>query len=177
MRIEIKRQGDVELDCSFARELKAYNNGHPGPDVAVFWNSTSVCVDRRDGVWDPRWEVWIEVTDNSHPGNRYIDKSGDTYSEGKRWRFLNTYKYEDGSFAPLDGRFFEGLNWADTWRMRKDNDHYAETVEGLDKRKRETELAMTRDTAYGLASYWRNYGDDVSQFGPGTTGNWRRSGL
>jgi len=173
MKIEIKRQSK-EMDRDFARTLKRYNEDHPGPDIGVFWNSTSLCLDRKRGLWGGRWEIWVEVTDNSHPGNKYLDKTGDTWHNGKRWRFLNTYKNDDGSFAPLDDRVFTALHWADTWRNKN---HYDETVMSLDRSKREQELAATRETASQLASYWRDYGDDVSKFGPGTTGNWRRSGL
>lgn len=171
MRTVIKRY-DRDIDRDFAKKLREFNN-RPGPDVAVFWNSTSVVLPGKD-VWDPRWEIWMEVTDNSHPDNRYIDKAGDTWHDGRRWRFLNTWKNPDGSFAEMDDRLFRALWWTDGWRTR---DHYDETVLSLDRSKREQELQMTRDVAYGVASYWRDYGDDVSQVGPGSTGNWRRSGL
>lgn len=166
MNIKIKREGPRALDREIQRKLKSWNEDHPGPDVAIVWNPLAVKLGQ--GCYDPRWEIWVEVTSNSHPNHRFVEKQGDIRFDGCTWRFLNTYKQPDGSFAPLDDRLFRALYWSDTWRHRE---HYEEALVSQDIRKKKAETDMIRDTAYGLTEKWKNF--DRTQVGSGSSGNWR----
>lgn len=135
----------------------------------MLWNPTSVNLG--NGLWDPRWEIWVEVTDNTKQ-RRVVESDKDLRAQGKTWRFLNTWRYPDGSFAPLDDRVFWSLYQMDSWAHPET---YHELVEKPEREREELVNKELRETAYGARSYWQNY--TRTQVGPGTRGDWRASRL
>ena len=148
--IKIKREGPKRPPPDFEQKLRDYNRTYGSPEVAVFWNGTNTILRRdSDGFpieWDPRWEIWVEVTDNTKQ-TKTIESEGDVEFEGKTWRLLNTWQYPDKSFAPLDDRVFQSLREVDTWTHAET---YHELVEKPERYKKEQEFKALKDTAYGM---------------------------
>lgn len=163
--IRITREGPRKPSPDFQQKLREYNRAYGSPEIAVVWNPMSVNLGH--GRWDPRWEIWVEVTDNTK--QRRIVKSGrDIEVDGKTWRFLNTWEYPDESYAPLDDRVFHGLREADTWTHAET---YHEMIEKPERYREEQSTKVLQDAAYGARSYWQ--GRTRAQIGPGTRGDWR----
>ena len=143
--IRIKREGPREPSPDFKRKIRDYNRTYGSPEVAVVWNSMSV--DLGYERWDPRWEIWIEVTDNTLQ-RKTVKSEADREFEGKTWRFLNTWQYpEDKSYAALDDRVFPAFREVDTWRHRE---IYQEIIEKPEQHQREREFKVLKDIAYGV---------------------------
>jgi hypothetical protein len=147
--IKIGREGTRELSPDFRRKLEEYNRMYGPPEVDIRWNPTSVNLGH--GRFDPRWEIWIEVTDNTKQ-KRTVESEGDVRSGMKTWRFLNTWQYADKSFAPLDNRVFRALREADTW---KHAETFHEVVELPERYRKEEEFKALQDTAYGMRTNLR----------------------
>jgi len=142
--IRIKREGSRTPSPGFQRKLRDYNRTHGSPEVDVVWNPTSVNLNY--GYYDPRWEIWVEVTDNTKQ-RKIVESDGDVERNEKTWRFLNTWQYADKSFAPLDTRLFQALRESDTWTHAET---YHEMVEKPERYKKEQEFKALQDTAYGM---------------------------
>jgi hypothetical protein len=147
--IRIKREGPKNPPPDFQRKLRDYNRTHGSPEAAIRWNPISV--DLGLGYWDPRWEIWIEVTDNTKQ-KKVVKSEGDVEEDGRTWRFLNTWQYADNSFAPLDDRVFQALRDADTWTHPET---YHEMIEEPERYRKEQEFKVLQDTAYGMRTNWR----------------------
>lgn len=118
-----------------------------------------------------RWEIWVELADNSHPGNKFLRSKKDRWCpEAKCWlRFLQTYQYEDGSYAPVDERLLLGLRMADTWERGDILDELERREESRESRKKNDRL----DLLESLASHYRNYINPTVGYGSKNPG-WRR---
>ncbi len=157
------------VDSDFQRELDLFNESQGGPAyIAVCWDV------RRD-----RWTIWaIPVDYGTHPLAKnwvtptlmrdFLDGSG------RRGVFLFSWTDPDsnppGGYMPLDGRLFNALRYADTFRDRK---HFEHTVEEPELKKEMLLKKETRDIAYGAASYWA--GLERVMMGSHFKGNWRRA--
>ena len=142
--IRIKREGPKDVPPDFRRRIDDYNRTYGSPEIDIVWNPTSKNLN--DGFFDPRWEFWVEVTDNTKQ-KRTIESEGDVERRGKTWRFLNTWQYPDGSYAPLDDRIFQALRQADTWTH---SETYHDLVEKPERYREEQEFKALMDTAYGM---------------------------
>ena len=166
MRTEIRREGPRVPPPEFLEKLRDHNIDYGSPEVAVVWSPESINLG--SGRWDPRWEVWIEVAENTHPDQKYVTAKGDRVQGGKTWRFLNTWRDHEDSFAPLDDRFFLALNRADTWSSK---DHYQKNVVAPHERAEKAQFDLLKDAARGSAEYYHGYTN--TSVSASTKGDWR----
>lgn len=166
MRVTVKHDGcRRELPEEFSRKLKDYNEAHGSPRIRVVWNPRARRIG--DKEFDPRWEVWIELMDNQLMGKEQLN-SKDRFEDGRFWRFLQTWQYPDGSFLPLDDRFFQALRVADTWAKR--DDYYERYVRPQEKLEEEGWRDL-KNAAEGVTSYWKDWANTM--VGAATGGDWR----
>lgn len=152
-----------QVDVDFQRQLDQFNDSQGGPSrVAVCWDDQK-----------QRWIVWIvPVNDSAHPMARndmtkkllrpLPDESG-------RWGVrLFTWQGADGRFLPLDGRLFQSLLWADSFR---DKQHFENTIEAPEAKKDLAARQQARDLAYAAKNYWWSH--DKLSVGRHVNSGWR----
>lgn len=166
MDIQITRQPAPTIPPGVQDDLDAMT-----PGVFLVWNSAWENRGTEDQpVWEPRWEIWCELTDVSHPDARHQLSDKDVWNtDAQCWmRFLQTYETAEGDFAPADERLIVGLQLADTWSNRR---FYEDWVEGAYDAQQASLAKARRETIIGHSEYYDNY--DRPVIGPGTGGDWR----
>jgi hypothetical protein len=157
------------VDTDFQRQLDEFNESQGGPAYI------ELCWDMRRNVWT----VWaIPVDYGTHPlaKNWVTPKLMKPFLDGsgRMGVFLFTWSDPDstppGGFMPLDGRLFNALRYADTFR---DKHHFDQTITEPELKKEMLLKKETRDIAYGAASYWA--GLNRVMVGSNFKGNWRRA--
>jgi len=170
-RVVVHRHGEPPDSTDFQRKLDDWNSALTGPHKIVLqWNSR-VRLRRKDpDIWSGRWELWVTMEDSSHPLSKYLRRAGDRHLPDKGWcRFLQTWQYDDGTFAPLDDRLFGQLRRQDTWRNRR---WYQEVIEETEERTDNEWRGKIRDAVQDAENYYRNW--DNPFFSPGSSGgDWR----
>jgi len=155
------------IDEDFQRELDQFNISQGGPArIEVCWNPTK-----------HRWTVYaVPQGDSFHPlaRNDVTQKLMTNFLDGSGRRGVLLFSWEDakGDYLALDGRLFDALRLADSFRSRR---HYEETVEEPEVKR---ELAMQkrlRDIAGAASRYWHRLDNIIKSMNPsvGSTGDWR----
>lgn len=150
--------------------VKEVLDAQKSPRVRVIWEPTK-----------PRWEVWIELIDNSHPNNRFYKslkgRRRDRYIDGTWWRFLQTWCFKhprtkkDIGFCPLDNRFLRALHEVDTFKNRL---FYEEEIEAREQEKEQKSRKERLETFSGVEEYYSDWDNPI--ISPGATGtkaDWR----
>lgn len=138
------------------------------PRVFLKWNSHWKELD--EGKWDARWEIWIELTDVSHPqAKNKLAPSDKWNTDAQCWmRRLQAYTNADGSFAPADWRLIQGLEMADTWANRR---FYEERIEAAAEAQEAADRKATSEMHRGLISYYDRY--TTTSVGRHVNSGWR----
>jgi hypothetical protein len=144
------------------------------PRVFMQWNPRHA-VRKRDErgkkVWDARWEIWVELTDVSHPDAKHWYSDNDVWNTDEQcWmRYLQVYETEAGGFAPADERLVIGLEMADTWKNRRFYDEHIEVPHEIQEFR---QLDEVRQVTQASSEYYRTL--DRTLVAPGGRGgDWR----
>lgn len=146
------------------------------PRTFMVWNPHYAYLG--ENRWDARWQIWVELADNSNPDLERKAERTKGLSKKDRWnadahcwmRYLQTYNNRDGSFAPVDERLLIGLELADTWANRR---FYEDNVEDPEAFAEDAKMRMNRSTLADSTSYYRKY--DAPIVGAYVNSGWRGS--
>lgn len=134
------------------------------------WRETEVPGAQGKPIYEPRWEIWCELRDVSHPEAKNQLADSDRWNtEHQCWmRKLQTYETADGEFAPVDRGLIIGLRLADTWA--RDNFYEEFVDEPFFARERALQDRVDDASAYA-SRYYANL--DNPSVGPYVSKGWR----
>ena len=172
-------QWSREPDRDFMRNLKEFNDSFAGPDVFFVWNPHPIF--DKDGKaidQEPRWEIWVELREVSHPDARNTSNpKTDRQFEGHGWaRKLQTWchrnhTFHDDGYAGLDCGVFNVLREANTWRNRRFfEEKIVEAGEKNDAALLRDRQSLVKDTSRYYKDFDRTL---VAPHGRGRSGDWR----
>ncbi len=156
----ISDQIQHDLDEMWPRVFMVWNSRYGTPHPDVFGSL----------LYDARWEIWVELTDTSHPGRPLKRNKKDRWNpDANCWmRYLQVYETADGNFAPADRALVIGLQMADTWRDRRFYENY---IEDPNDQKIARAQHDRRTLFADGANYYRNH--DRLLVGPHANSGWR----
>jgi hypothetical protein len=175
-----------EVPLSFQHRLDEYNRGRRHK-IHLIWNPKGKTIQHQvwvkatgrfqPGVYEPRWEVWVENDESRHPSRSGLrQKDIRTLPGGVSAIRLMPYEWDDGSYAdPFNENFFRVMQVADSWNKGRaqhsgTDAHFNDfqLAEALkDEQLKKEMLAI----ASGTMEHYR--GLDNVTVGRGSRGNWR----
>lgn len=129
------------------------------PRVFMRWNHDFAPEPFSAEIRQGRWEIWCELTDNTHPKNssKKLAAGDEWNTDAQCWmRFLQTYQTREGDFAPVDHRLIIGLEMADTWKNRRFYEDHVEDPDALADLRVEQ---ARRETLIEGARYYNGWGN------------------
>jgi hypothetical protein len=160
MKVEFKTQPAPTIPDHIAEALREME-----PEVFLIWNPRMYerkdkFLTNGDHPWEGRWEIWIALTDSTHPDAKNERMKTDRWNTDRQcWmRKLQTYETEDKEYAPLDWGLITGLEMADTRRNRR---FYEEHVHNVWEAELEAAERTRMNTWAGVANYYEKHNNVI----------------